>query len=474
MIVITDKGSSLIEQIIRDAERYVYIASFLFYDEKLCEILIQKHKSTGVSMELLTTPPEAAESDELKGVSGQIQDALRKNNIKVIPCDWEVGQPELTISTRAGGRIPRWFALHTKFVVTDKHALITSADITQTFSKDGNWDTYEIYTDDKRISSLRHKYEDLKNFFSDVSSRIESSYLDLTISNRNLIKGYPYSDEEPSLNDGFYFTPHEVYGRKIIEKAIAQSEQFIYCVFETIYDDEFARVMARKLMYLPHIDFRILSSPLSAYVQNPAKVRATFLQLTSYGAKIRTLKNLRAKAMITDKAVLCGSFDLAKMGIGTIRRLERGRKAVVGSTEIMDINTDKGHIEEAKGQFLKLFDKTCDEYGLWFQKDAEEILRLAGAKSIAREAKEFLGSLIFNEGTKSLRRVRKISLISVEISKLQYPSRPYIKPGHIQKAEQLLILQQKNQLTSEDLCEILGVSNAEPFLERLKTLKVFH
>jgi hypothetical protein len=466
--MITNKSFPIIEKIIREADRYVKLVSFLFYDDRLCDLLIEKHRSSGVNIEVLTTPPEAAESADLKEAAIQIQDRLEAAGVKVIPCDWEVGQPELTIATRAGGRVPRWFAMHGKCLVTDKSALVTSADVTQNFSLDHDWDTHVIYTDSKRIALLCRKYEKLKEIFLNVPSYIGSEYIDTTVSPRKLIRGYPLEKiPELSLQDGSYFLPHEGYGRKIIERAIQNADEFIYLMFETIFDDELTRFILRKLISDPTIDFRIITSPLAAYVQNKPKTRATFAQLASYGAKIRTLRNLRAKMLITDKVVISGSFDLVKMGIGFIRR-----KALVASTEIMDVNTHKKFIKSAKTQFSHLFMKSVEEYGLWFVKDAVKILRATGAKRISGDAKELLGYMIFNEGKKSSDRIKRISFIAVEIARMRNTVNPYVKPMDIQRAEQILVLQDRKELDDESIRGILGILDARPFLRKLRSYKV--
>jgi len=471
-VIITDRSFTIMEKIIREAERSIKLVSFLFYDDKLCDLLIEKRKLNSIEIEVLTTPPEAAESDEGKELATNIQDRLKSAGIKVISCDWEVGQPELTISTRAGGRVPRWFAMHAKCLVTDKCALITSADITQNFSLDGGWNTHVTYTNSERISLLCQKYEKIKDIFLRIPSHIRSEYIDTTVSPRKLIRGYPVNQIPKStvLREGFYFLPHEGYGREIVKKAIQDAEEYIYLIFETIYDDELVQFIMKKLISNPHVDFRIVTSPLTAYVQNPAKTRATFVQLASYGAKIRTIRNLRAKMLVTDKVLISGSFDLVKMGIGTLRSIRKGLKAFVSSTEIIDINTHIEYIKKAKEQFEQILNESIEEYGLWFSKDAEKILRSTGAKKIAKDAKEFLGYMIFNEGRKSSERIKRISLIAVEIARIRNKLIPYVTVDDVQKSEQILLLHERKELNEKSVCDILGVLDAQPFLRRLMNI----
>jgi len=466
--LITNNVFPILEQIIKEAAEYVHLVSFLLYDEKTRDLLIEKRKTTNLSIEVYTTPPEAAESSGLKDLSTRLQYDLRAAGVKVVPCDWEVGRPELTISTRAGGRIPRWFALHAKFLVTDKHALVMSADINETFSKGGDWNTCLIHTDQHHITLLEKKYQTLKGFFSDVHVNLGTSYVDDTWPTRKLIKGYPYYEREIPVTDGFYLLPNEGYARRAIGKIIDESEEFIYCAFETLYDDELNRTIMSKLIHMPTVDFRIISAPLTTYVQNPLKTRAVFLQLVSYGAKIRNLENLRGKMIVTDKALLTGSFDLAKMGIGTVRSIGKGIKALVASTDIMGIAREEQLIQSARDQFLNLYEKAIEDYGLWFVNDAERILRLAGAKRIAEDAKRMLGSIIFSGGRKAETRIRKISIISVELARLEAEISPFVRGEHIQKADQIAILDERRELNAKNIEAVIGITDGEAFLKRLR------
>ena len=467
-IEITENGFSVLKKIIEMAEKYVYLASFLFYDEKVADLLIEKSKS-GISVELLTTPSDAARSDELKKWSTQLQKRLESSGVKVIPCEWEVGQPQRTVSTFAGGRRPTWFAMHAKYLVTDKHAVIMSADLTQDFNKGGDWDSFIIYDDLQRILLLHKKYELLKHFFAEVEARVPKEYISSALKPRKLLKGFPFEEVTPSIEDGFYILPLDTYGRKVVEKLISDSEEFIYCVYETFYDDKLSFDILKKLITSPRIDFRIISTPLTVYQQNKEKARANFVQLASHGAEIKNIKNLRVKMMITDKAVISGSFDISVMGIGKYRT-EKGLKLWVESTEIMDINTDKSYISQAKSSFLELYERASKQYGEWFKKDAERSLRSAGAKRIASEAKETLGLLIFNEGRKSSERIKKISVIAVEIAKLSNDTRPYVRAQDIFNAEQMLLLKERDELNSESVIKILGIIEGETFLRRLESI----
>ena len=467
-IEITESGFSVLKEIIKTAEKYVCFVSFLFYDEKVADLLIEKCRS-GVSVELLTTPPEAAGSSELKEWSSKLQERLESSGVKVVPCEWEVGQPERTVSTFAGGRRPTWYALHTKFLVTDKHAVVMSADLTKDFNEDKKWDSFIIYDGHKRVRLLQEKYELVKNFFTNLEDYVSEEYIDSAIEERKLLKGYPFEEAAASVKDGFHILPLDAYGRHIVERLINDSEEFIYCVYETIYDDELSFNFLKKMITSPHVDFRILSPPLTVYQQNPLKARTNFVQLAAHGAEIKNLNDLRAKIMITDKAVLSGSFDLSVMGVGRFRR-EKGLKLWVGSTEIMDINTDKNFISQAKLSFLKLYERASKQYGKWFEKDAGKSLRSAGATRIAGEAKESLGLLIFNEGRKSSDRIKRISVIAVEIARLSNKNKPYVMAKDILGAEQILLLKERSELDSETVCKVLGLLEGDSFLRRLEEL----
>ncbi len=467
-IEITNNGFSVLKDIIEKAEKYVYLTSFLFYDEKIADLLVEKSKS-GVSVELLTTPSDAARSDELKEWATRLQKRLHSSGVRVIPCEWEVGQPQRTVSTFAGGRRPTWFALHTKYLVTDKHAVVMSADLTQDFNEGGEWDSFIIYDDLKRIQLLREKHKLMKDFFSSVRNYVPEEYIDSALEPRKLLRGYPFREVTSPIKDGFYILPLDAYGRKVVEKLISDSEAFIYCMYETFYDDILTFHILSKLITSPRIDFRMLSPPLTIYQQNPLKARANFVQLASHGAEIKNIKNLRAKMMITDKAVITGSFDLSVMGIGR-SRTEKRLKLWVESTEIMDINTHKNVISQAKSAFLELYEKASKEYGKWFRKDAERSLRSAGARRIADGAKEALGLLIFNEGRKSSERIKRISTIAVEIARLLNRNKPVVKPEHVLNAEKILLLKESDELGSETIRKMLNLLEGQTFLKQLEDI----
>lgn len=512
-VKITNKNFDVIKEVIDKANNYIKIVSFLFYDEKLCDLLIQKYKSNNnIKIEIITTPPDAAEKEEVKIIAKKIQDKLRMHGIEVFSCDLEVGQPELTISTRAGGRIPKWYLMHSKFLVTDKHAIIMSSDITQDFSsKNNDWNSYIIYDNPKIVELVYEKFGLLKQICTNIKDFVNSRYMDASVEPRKLIKGYPYNEIhqktiniidsirnyylqkyfQPTLEENsnfnekiitpknnFYLLPHEVFGREIINQAIEDANEFIYLIYETIYDDDLTFLFIKKLIKNPQIDFKIITTSLRNYVQNKNKVKATFLQLASYGAKIRIMNHLKAKMLITDKLVISGSFDLVKMGIGLIRKIKTGNtkeKVIVGSTEIMNINLESQFIKKAKNQFLKVFEMASEEMHTWFKKDAENILRAAGAKLIDRKAKEMFSYMILHRKRIILVELKIIALIAVEIAKLRNKKRPYVKEMDIKNAETIYLYKQKQKNIDADIIrDILEIdkNKASSFIKQLKNLKI--
>ena len=464
-VEINSDGFKVIREVIDKSEKFVFLTSFLFYDEKVADLLIDGIKR-GLTVELLTTPAVAARSDELKRAAKKLQEKLRSSGVSIIASDWEVGQPQRTTSTFAGGRSPTWFAMHCKFIVTDKQAVIMSADLTQDFNEGGSWDSFVVYNAPEKVASFLKKYKQLKEFFLKVDEKISKEYIDPKVLPRKLLRGYPVREEEASVEDGVYILPLDRYGRQTLEQIIDKAEEFIYFVYETFYDDKLSFHVIKKLVTNPKIDLRVLSPPLSVYQQNPIKARANFVQLASYGAKIKNIQKLRAKMIITDKGVISGSFDISVMGLGKYRT-EHKLKLWVESTEIMDINTSSEIISLAKEAYLKIFERASYQYGKWYKRDAEKSLRSAGAAIIANEAKETLGLLIFNEGRRSIERIRKISLIAVEIAKLSNKTKPYVKADNVINAERILLLKENNELDLKSLIKLLGTMDGENFLKRI-------
>jgi hypothetical protein len=468
-VEVTDNGFSVLKEIIDKAEKRIHLTSYLFYDENVADLLIDK-KNKGLTVEVLTTPSAAARSDELKHKATNLQKKLQSAKIDIMACDWEVGKPERTTSTFAGGRTPTWFAMHAKYMVTDKHALVMSADLTEDFSKDRKWDSFVIYEDQERIQTFLKKHEELKQFLCNVESHVPEEYIDQRIQKpRRLLKGYPPKQIEANIEGGVYVLPIDTYGRNVIEKVVEDSEEFIYCMYETFYDDKLNFDILKKLITDGGIDLKILSPPVSVYQQNPLKARANFVQLVAYGAEVKNIEGLRGKLMITDKAVVSGSFDISVMGLGRLRT-EKKLKFWVESIEIMDLNTDESFISLAKSSFLKLYEKATKQYGKWFKKDAELSLRAAGAAKVALKAKDALGLLIFEQGRQSISRTKKISQMAVEIARLSNEAEPYVKIDDVVNAQRLLVLKERDQLKVENVTKILGTMDGKRLIKRLNSI----
>lgn len=97
-------------------------------------------------------------------------------------------------------------------------------------------------------------------------------------------------------------------------------------------------------------------------------------------------------------------------------------------------------------------------------------MRSAGARRIADEAKEALGLLIFNEGRKSSERIKRISIIAVEIARLLNRNKPFVKPEHVLNAEKILLLKEMNELGSETIRKMLNLLEGQTFLKQLEDI----
>ena len=97
---------------------------------------------------------------------------------------------------------------------------------------------------------------------------------------------------------------------------------------------------------------------------------------------------------------------------------------------------------------------------------------MAGAKRIEEVAKKLLSYMIFNEKKKSSDCTKRISFVAVEIAKLRKKTYPFVRAEDIQKAEQILILQERGELSEESICKILNILNAKPFIKKLKDHKI--
>jgi hypothetical protein len=430
LLTTTTEGYRIVSGVLQRAERFISVASHRFYDETLADLLIEK-RNLGIYVEVVTTPPEAAGTDDLVEWSRRLQKQLAVSGVRVYRCDWELGRPSRTVSTSGGRR----YSMHANFLATDNHAVILSTDLTKAFSDRCDMAAYIVYDDWDRIQTLQNKFESLKDFYLNCEAHVLPRCIDSSYRPRKILVGYPYVDADSSLKDDFSLLPFEAYGRPVIEHAISEATDYVYCISDATIDDALLRCLQGKKIRIPGVECKLVTSP-QLLRRNRAK-RADYVQLSAYGVDVKALNRFRMNLLVTENVVITGSLAFSAMGLGR-KRIDSGFPLWFEHTALMHVNTDPAFIAQGKTAFMQLYDAARFLYGDWYSKDARTQLRLAGARRISAEAKETLSTLIYRETRATAQRIKRLAELAVEQGRTRNARKPYIRRGDVVDAYKLL------------------------------------
>ncbi len=147
---------------------------------------------------------------------------------------------------------------------------------------------------------------------------------------------------------------------------ISSASEFAYISAESFTDPEFTSFLIK--MRLKGLDIRILSGATSMDFQD--RMNNMVRELLYQDIGIRTIEDIHAKLIITDKYLVVSSINLNKMNLG----FHITRKYWRENTESISVCSDVGIIEQAKTQYLDIYDKSTDIEN----KIAEKIESLVG------------------------------------------------------------------------------------------------
>lgn len=400
-----------------------------FYDDRIADLLVEK-RNLGIYVELVTTPPEAARTGDLVEWSRRLQKQLAVSGVRVYRYDWELGR-QSRVSTFGGRR----YALHADFLVTDRDAVILSADLTKAVSEGRDTSAYIVYDDWDRVQALQTQFERLKDLSLNLEAHVPSRCIDSSHRPRKILVGNPYVDAAFSPKDGFYLLPFEAYGRTAIEHAVSAATDYVYCITDAPLDDALLRCLRAKKKRTPGVECRLVTSP-QLLQRNRAK-RADYVQLSAYGVEVKALDRFRMNLLVTENGVVAGSLDFSALGLGR-RRVDSGFPLWLEHTALMDVNTEPAFIAQGKTAFMHLFDAARFPYGDWFSKDARAQLRFAGARRISAEAKAALSTLIYRETRATAQRIKRLAELAVEQGRARNARNPHIRRGDVVDAYKLL------------------------------------
>lgn len=343
---------------LNEAEEFIKIAVFQIHLDSLFDLLETKIRE-GIKVEILTLPHDSI-NDSLRDEVILRLNALQEAGATIKFCKWNVGDPERTTTA-----IGKWYSFHGKFIVTDKCAIILSANFTRINELDA---CVIIKNEQNIITNFIEKYEELLSMFvtenDGHNGNIRERVINTTLPNvnnvfdlpriiqtathsRNWIKQYPASlcPDDINIEEKLYLVPFDIKGRKIYEKLLNDAEEFIFVSAESFTDPGFG-LFLRNLKASKQIQIKLLTGSTSMDFSD--RIQKMYRELLAEDIQLYTIEeDLHAKLLITDKHLLLGSINLNKMNLG----FNIGNNFWRGNTETFFVTTSTTLIQDAKNKF---------------------------------------------------------------------------------------------------------------------------
>lgn len=353
---------------LKEAENFINIAVFQIHNKEIFNTLENK-LNNGVKVDIFTLPYDSINDDIRNDVIPLFENLKNKGAILHF-CKWNIGDPERTTTA-----IGRWYLFHGKFIVTDKSAMVLSANLMQ----EEELDAAIIFRDDmNKINEYNKKFHELIELFvkennkENIKAKIGNSGLlngeiiklfELpksieTNTHKNFwIHHYPVSifSNKPNILEGLHITPFDYKGREVLKLLIDEAEKFIYISTESFTDPEFPEYLIRKSLNNNNIEIKLLSGASS--MDFPDRIQKMILELLACNIKIKTYKNIHAKFIVTDKHIAISSINLNKINLGFA---PYNNKFWRENTETIAIYNNNELLEEGKIKFNDNFDRFSD------------------------------------------------------------------------------------------------------------------
>lgn len=348
---------------IRKAEKFIKIAMFQIHSNALFSLLNEKVKCN-VKVEIITLPYTSVKERFRQNVKENFE-LLKSLGANVYFNKWNIGDPGRTTTAVEG-----WYSFHGKFIVTDKSAIILSAN----FTENPALDALLIYEDHDRIQEFTQKFQELVDLFIvEKETNASTIYHKIKqVSNDEKIFALPkkidkkhdgfWITDYPSqlcpssfeLKEGIYLAPFDFRARSMYSKMIEDAPTFAYISAETFTDSDFSNFLLNAIIN-KKIDIQIICGATSQDYQD--RLKNQFIMLLAHGIKMRTSDaDIHAKMILTDKALAITSVNLNKMSLGYSKRKDHWR----GNTETIFICKDQEILKKAKELFLEVFDNYID------------------------------------------------------------------------------------------------------------------
>lgn len=329
METVFDFSTDVIPLIIKEmasAEKYVRIAMFQIHLEDVFNTL-SKLLANKVKVEILTLPYDSI-NDDVKSQTVRRFNELANNGAIIHFDKWNVGDPRET-RTAFG----RWYSFHGKFIVTEKSAIVLSANFTHA----NELDVALIFRENKvRIDEFNQKFDELLNLFVSKENEFDGSIRRRVLEaaptigdnlfqlpkgvdpvhTEHWILHYPVAicPSTSSIEDKLYITPFDCRGRDFITRIIEKAEEFVYISTESFTDEDFSDFLVNFAVNKT-VDLKILTGGKSRDFTD--RIQNMFRDLLGQKMEIRTTKEaIHAKLLITDKTLIVSSINLNKMNLG--------------------------------------------------------------------------------------------------------------------------------------------------------------
>ncbi|MBN2115510.1 MAG: phospholipase D family protein [Anaerolineales bacterium] len=361
-------STTVIDKVIAELEKaqaFIKIAVFQMHDPRLFELLKAK-SGRGVRVELFTLPYDSINASVHDEVTGLFEN-LREDGVTVHFCKWNIGDPERTTTA-----IGRWYSYHGKFIVTDKTAMILSAN----FTRQQELDALLMKDDAPSIKEFSDKFDELVDLFvkdySGNDGKIRELILDSGIPNAeklfelprvietethvsHWIQHYPavISPESVEINNGLYITPFDGRARNILMQLIDKAESYIFISTESFTDEDFSKFLVKTSLRGVHV--KVLTGSTSMDFSD--RMQEMLRDLLAAGVSVfSTVQNLHAKLLITDKALVVSSVNLNKINLG----FPKTRRFWRSNTETIYVSDNQEVVLEAKRQFEQVLEGCYD------------------------------------------------------------------------------------------------------------------
>jgi len=407
------------------AEQFIKIAVFQIHLDSLFDLLERK-LNQDIKVDIFTLPYDSINDSVSEAVISRFE-ILSNLGAHLHFCKWNVGDPERT-STAIG----RWYSFHGKFIVTDKSAIVLSANFTRNNEVDA---TIIIQGEQSFIDQFNERFDELLKLFVIESDgdegliraniintglvNIEAVFklpdiIQTTTHSNTWITHYPsiLCPNDILIEDKLYIAPFNVKGRNIYEKILSEAENYIFISAESFTDVDLGMFLRQRKIE-KNIDISMLTGFTSMDFSD--RIQKMYRELIADGIKLFTIADdLHAKVVITDKHLLIGSINLNKMNLGFNQTKLYWRE----NTETFFITCDRKLINDAKIKFEKQIKNSITmetKLAEKIQQEVSNILKKSFNVRAKKEVKELFSIFVLIKEIEVKKDANKLARITKKL-----------------------------------------------------------